>query len=106
MWNLFVSHSGHCLFSSPEPFYLFCCSFGSPVVILKVMVTDFMCVGVSIIYIKQVIPMIQSNLSLVVRKPVFGASDQIGHKPSCTATEDSLRLEISDLESKGIGLSV
>ena len=27
-------------------------------------------------------------LSLVVRKPVFGVSDQIRHKPSCTATED------------------
>ena len=27
-------------------------------------------------------------LSLVVRKPVFGVSDQIRHKPSCTAIED------------------
>ena len=43
--------------------------------------------------------MIQSlyNLSLVVRKPVFGASDQVPHKPVCTATEDDQRLEISDL---------
>ena len=31
---------------------------------------------------------ITSNLSLVVRKPVFGVSDQVRHKPSCTATED------------------
>ena len=27
-------------------------------------------------------------LSLVVRKPVFGVSDQVRHKPGCTATED------------------
>ena len=26
--------------------------------------------------------------SLVVRKPVFGVSDQVRHKPGCTATED------------------
>ena len=31
---------------------------------------------------------INRYLSLVVRKPVFGVSDQIRHKPSCTATED------------------
>ena len=29
------------------------------------------------------------NLSLVLRKPVFGVSDQVRHKPGCTATEDS-----------------
>ena len=29
-----------------------------------------------------------SYLSLVVRKPVFGVFDQVGHKPGCTATED------------------
>ena len=28
------------------------------------------------------------NLSLVVRKSVFGVSDQVPHKPGCTATED------------------
>ena len=27
-------------------------------------------------------------ISLVVRKPVFGVSDQVRHKPGCTATED------------------
>ena len=26
--------------------------------------------------------------SLVVRKPVFGVSDQVPHKPGCTAIED------------------
>ena len=30
----------------------------------------------------------QFNMSLVVRKPVFGVSDQVPHKPGCTATED------------------
>ena len=33
-------------------------------------------------------------------------SDLIRHKPGCTATEDGSRLEISDLESRGIVLSV
>ena len=28
------------------------------------------------------------HLSLVLRKPVFGVSDQVRHKPGCAATED------------------
>ena len=28
------------------------------------------------------------DMSLAVRKPVFGISDQVPHKPGCTATED------------------
>ena len=39
-------------------------------------------------------------LSRIVRKPVFGVSDQVRHNPGCTATEDGLRLEILDLGSK------
>ena len=35
-------------------------------------------------------------------KPVFGVSDQVRHKPHCTATEDGSRLEISDLVSREI----
>ena len=46
------------------------------------------------------------NTSLVLRKPVFGVFDQVRHKPGCTATEDGKRLEISDLGSRGIVLSV
>ena len=50
--------------------------------------------------------MIAQLLSLVVRKPVFGVSDQVRHKSGCfTATEDGYRLEISDLDSRGIVLS-
>ena len=30
-----------------------------------------------------------AHLSLVLRKPAFGVSDQVWHKPGCTATEDS-----------------
>ena len=45
-------------------------------------------------------------LSLVVRKLVFGVSDQVRHKPSCTATEDSLRLDILNLCIRGIIQSV
>ena len=43
-------------------------------------------------------------MSCVMRKLVFGVSDQVGHKPGCTATEDGWRLDISDLESRGIVL--
>ena len=32
-------------------------------------------------------------------------SDQVRQKPGCSATEDGLRLEISDLERRGIVLS-
>ena len=44
--------------------------------------------------------------SLVVRKPVFGIFDQIPHKRGCTTTEDRWTLEISDLGSREIVLSV
>ena len=33
-------------------------------------------------------------------------SDQVRHKPGCTVTEDCESLEILDLESRGIVLSV
>ena len=45
-------------------------------------------------------------MSRVVRKPVFELSDQVRHKPGCTTTEYGWRLEISDLESRGIVVSV
>ena len=35
------------------------------------------------------IEVIKDNLSLVVRKPVFGVSDQVRHKPRCATTENS-----------------
>ena len=38
------------------------------------------------------------------RTPVFGVSDQVKHKPGCTATEDGLRLEISDIVRREIVL--
>ena len=47
----------------------------------------------------------KQNLSLVVRKSVFGVSDQVPHKSDCTAT-DGCRLEISDLGSRGIVISM
>ena len=33
-------------------------------------------------------------------------SDLVRHKPGCTATQDGKKLEILDLESRGIGLSM
>ena len=41
-----------------------------------------------------------------MRKRVFEVSDQVRHKPGCAATEDGQRLEISDVGSRGIVLSV
>ena len=46
------------------------------------------------------------KMSLVVRKPVFGVSDQVRHKPGYTATEDGNMLVISYLGSRGIVLFV
>ena len=40
-----------------------------------------------------------------MRKPVFGVSDQVPHKPGCTATEDGWRLEILYLGRREIVLS-
>ena len=37
--------------------------------------------------------------SLVMRKRVFGVSDQIRHKPVCSATETSESLELLDIET-------
>ena len=48
----------------------------------------------------------QHYMSRVIRKPVFGVSDQVRHKPGCTATEERERFEISDLGIRGIALSV
>ena len=45
-------------------------------------------------------------MSRVMRKPVFVVSDHVQHKQGYTATEDGLRLEIKDLGSRGIVLSM
>ena len=58
-------------------------------------------VGVGHIQVK-----VTSDPCLVVRKPVFRVSDQVRHKPGCTATEDGWRLEISDLGSRGIDCTI
>ena len=39
-----------------------------------------------------------------MRKPVFGSSDQLRHKPACTVTEAGWKLEISDLRRREIVL--
>ena len=38
-----------------------------------------------------------SYMSRDARKPVFGVSDQVPHKPVCAATEESYKLEILDI---------
>ena len=42
---------------------------------------------------------IHVHMSLFVRKPVFGVSDQVRHEPDCAVTEDGQRLEIMNLGS-------
>ena len=37
-------------------------------------------------------------MSLVVRNPVFGVSDQAPHKPGCTTTQDGLKFRIYEVE--------
>ena len=41
-----------------------------------------------------------------MRKQVFGVSDQVPHKPGCTATEVGWRLEISYIGRREIVLSI
>ena len=60
----------------------------------------------TILYLRQAKALISLHMSLVVRKPVFGVSDQVQHNPGCTVTEDGERLEILDLERRRIVLSV
>ena len=38
--------------------------------------------------VSSVIKQTHNKMSPVVRKPVFGVSDQVRHKPGCTATQD------------------
>ena len=47
----------------------------------------------------------EDHLSLITRKPVFGIFDYVRLKPASAATEASWRLEISDIETRGIILS-
>ena len=49
---------------------------------------------------------IRHKLSLVLRKPVFGVSELVRHKPGCAVTEDGERLEILYLGRRGIVLSM
>ena len=42
----------------------------------------------------------------IMRKSVFGVSDKIQYKAGCTATENGVRLEISDLGGRGMLLSM
>ena len=46
-----------------------------------------------------------SYVSCVMRKPVIRVSNYVRHKPGFTATEDGQRLEISDLQCRGVVLS-
>ena len=45
-------------------------------------------------------------MSRDMRIPVFGVSDQVRHKSDCAAAENGERLEISDIESRGVVLSM
>ena len=45
-------------------------------------------------------------MTLIVRITVFVVFDLVRYKPGCTAIEDGLRLETSDLVRRGITLSM
>ena len=53
------------------------------------------------IFVLLVVYDMHKQFHFLMRKPVFGIFDQARHKPGCTSA-DGLRLEISDLESRGI----
>ena len=40
------------------------------------------------------------QMSRVARKPAFGVSDQVRHKPGCIAAEEGKRLEILDSQTR------
>ena len=80
-----------------------------PVVVLApvdVVLTPAVAAGVVSTVVFVVVVVTKSILNFVVRKLVFGVSDQVPHKPDCTATEDGWRLEISYLGRREIVLSV
>ena len=58
---------------------------------------------VTVVHVFDTVPYFQ--VSLVMRKPVFGVQDQVRLKPACSATEASQSLEISDIETRDIILS-
>ena len=47
----------------------------------------------------------EKKMSNVTRKPVFGVSDQVRHKPACNTTEDHNMLEMVGLGYRGTVLS-
>ena len=47
---------------------------------------------------------LKDDLSSDTRKPVFGVSDQLRHKPACTVTEKGYKLELLDLKRRGFVL--
>ena len=57
-----------------------------------------------VVFLMLVGPFINSREKefIVTRKPVFGFSNQVRHKPGCTATEDGWSLKFFNLESRGI----
>ena len=46
----------------------------------------------------------KGEMGHLMRKTVFGVSDQVQHKPGCTTTKDSYSLEILNIGSRGIVL--
>ena len=49
---------------------------------------------------------VAASITAVTRKPNFWVSNQVRHKPGCATTDDGWRLEISDLGSRRIVLSM
>ena len=49
---------------------------------------NVICTVLNVIYAQNQVLLYQCNMSLLVRKLVFGVSHQVRHKPGCAATED------------------
>ena len=77
-----------------------------PMTLIIIEVVPFLVLAVGVDNIFILVQTYQVYMSRIVKKSVFGVLDQVPHKPGCAATEDGERLEISDLGSRGIVLSV
>ena len=54
-----------------------------------------------------ILVMFADNMSQVMTVPVFRVFNQVRHKPGCTATENGLRLEFSNIgDYRGIVLAI
>ena len=91
--NIIISHTVivvYWLFYSAQVlFYCFIRTSNLLEEILYFMKPFFNCCSIPLFYCHYLLfDHLADDMSLVLRKPVFGVSDQVRHKPGCTAIED------------------